>query len=126
MKLSVIIVNYNVKYFIEVCLHSVFRAAEGMDAEVIVVDNNSKDGSCAMIKAKYPQVHLIENKENLGFSRANNQGVALAKGEYILFLNPDTVMPEDFLAKDDSLYGYPSPSGKHRPPANRRPRAIRT
>lgn len=99
MKLSVIIVNYNVKYFIEVCLHSVFRAAVGMDAEVIVVDNNSKDGSCAMIRAKYPQVQLIENKENLGFSRANNQGVALAKGEYILFLNPDTVMPEDFLRR---------------------------
>lgn len=99
MKLSVIIVNYNVKYFIEVCLHSVFRAAEGIDAEVIVVDNNSKDDSCAMIRAKYPQVRLIENKENLGFSRANNQGVAIAQGEYILFLNPDTVMPEDFLRK---------------------------
>lgn len=99
MKLSVIIVNYNVKYFIEVCLHSVFRAAEGIDTEVIVVDNNSKDDSCAMIRAKYPQVRLIENKENLGFSRANNQGVAIAQGEYILFLNPDTVMPEDFLRK---------------------------
>lgn len=99
MKLSVIIVNYNVKYFIEVCLHSVFRAAEGIAAEVIVVDNNSKDDSCAMIKAMYPQVRLIENKENLGFSRANNQGVAIAQGEYILFLNPDTVMPEDFLQK---------------------------
>ncbi len=99
MKLSVIIVNYNVKYFIEVCLHSVFRAAEGIDAEVIVVDNNSKDDSCDMIRAKYPQVRLIENKENLGFSRANNQGVAIAQGEYILFLNPDTVMPEDFLQK---------------------------
>ena len=103
MKLSVIIVNYNVKYFIEVCLHSVFRAAEGIDAEVIVVDNNSKDDSCAMIRAKYPQVRLIENKDNLGFSRANNQGVDIATGEYILFLNPDTVMPEDFLRK---MIGY--------------------
>lgn len=99
MKLSVIIVNYNVKYFIEVCLHSVFRAAMGMDVEVIVVDNNSKDGSTAMIRAKYPEVKLVENKENAGFSRANNQGVAMAKGDYILFLNPDTVMPEDFLQK---------------------------
>ncbi len=99
MKLSVIIVNYNVKYFIEVCLHSVFRAAEGIAAEVIVVDNNSKDDSCEMIRAKYPQVRLIENNENLGFSRANNQGVAVATGEYLLFLNPDTVMPEDFLRK---------------------------
>lgn len=103
MKLSVIIVNYNVKYFIEVCLHSVFRAIEGIDTEVIVVDNNSKDDSCAMIRAKYPQVKLIENKDNLGFSRANNQGVEIATGQYILFLNPDTVMPEDFLRK---MIGY--------------------
>ncbi len=103
MKVSVIIVNYNVKYFIEVCLHSVFRAAEGMAVEVIVVDNNSKDDSCAMIRAKYPEVILIENKNNAGFSKANNQGVAIAKGEYILFVNPDTVMPEDFLQQ---LVGY--------------------
>lgn len=103
MKVSVIIVNYNVKYFIEVCLHSVFRAAEGMAVEVIVVDNNSKDDSCAMIRAKYPEVILIENKSNAGFSKANNQGVAIAKGEYILFVNPDTVMPEDFLQQ---LVGY--------------------
>ena len=97
MKVSVIIVNYNVKYFIEVCLHSVLRAAEGMDVEVIVVDNSSKDGSCEMIRTKYPGVILIENKDNKGFSRANNQGVEIAKGEYILFINPDTVMPEDFI-----------------------------
>lgn len=103
MKLSVIIVNYNVKYFIEVCLHSVFKATEGIDAEVIVVDNNSKDDSCAMIRDKYPNVQLVANKENLGFSKANNQGVALATGEYILFVNPDTVMPEDFLQK---MIGY--------------------
>lgn len=99
MKLSVIIVNYNVKYFLEVCLHSVLRATEGMEAEVIVVDNNSKDDSCEMVKEQYPAVKLIENKENAGFSKANNQGVAIAKGEYILFLNPDTVMPEDMLHK---------------------------
>ncbi|MCB0696903.1 MAG: glycosyltransferase, partial [Chitinophagaceae bacterium] len=103
MKLSVIIVNYNVKYFIEVCLHSVLRAAEGIDTEVIVVDNNSKDDSCAMIKSRFPQVKLVENKDNLGFSKANNQGVAMATGEYILFVNPDTVMPEDFLQK---MIGY--------------------
>lgn len=97
MKLSVIIVNYNVKYFIEVCLHAVQRALTKIEGEIIVVDNNSKDGSCDLIRNKYPNVRLIENKDNLGFSRANNQGVAIAKGEYILFLNPDTVMPEDFL-----------------------------
>ncbi len=99
MKLSVIVVNYNVKYFLEVCLHSVLRAAEGMDAEVIVVDNNSADNSCQMVRAHFPSVILIENKDNKGFSKANNQGVAVAKGEYILFLNPDTLMPENFLEK---------------------------
>ena len=99
MKLSIIIVNYNVKYFLEVCLHSVLRAAGDMDAEVIVVDNNSADSSCAMVREQFPTVTLIENKDNKGFSKANNQGVAIAKGEYILFLNPDTVMPEDFFIK---------------------------
>ena len=99
MKLSVIIVNYNVKYFLEVCLHSVWKAARGIDAEVIVIDNNSTDNSCAMVREHFPAVTLIENKDNKGFSKANNQGVAIAKGEYILFLNPDTVMPEDFFSK---------------------------
>lgn len=99
MKVSVIIVNYNVKYFLEVCLHSVMRAAKGIAAEVIVVDNNSADDSCAFIRQQFPSVVLIENKDNKGFSKANNQGVDIATGEYILFLNPDTVMPEDFLVK---------------------------
>ena len=109
MKLSVIVVNYNVKYFLEVCLHSVLRSAQGLsagallnghtDVEVIVVDNNSTDGSCTMVADRFPGIILIENKDNKGFSKANNQGVAIAKGEYILFLNPDTVMPEDFLTK---------------------------
>ena len=79
MKLSVIIVNYNVKYFLEVCLHSVIRAAKGIDIEVIVVDNNSSDDSCPFIKERYPRVVLIENKDNKGFSKANNQAVAVAK-----------------------------------------------
>jgi GT2 family glycosyltransferase len=99
MKVTVIIVNYNVKYFLEVCLHSVLRAADGLGVEVIVVDNNSVDSSCDMVREFFPSVTLIENKENTGFSRANNQGVAVARGEYILFLNPDTVMPEDFFVK---------------------------
>ena len=99
MKVSVIIVNYNVRYFLEVCLDSVLRAARGLDAEIIVVDNNSADDSLGMLEERFPQVILIANKENTGFSRANNQGVEIAKGEYILFLNPDTVMPEDFLVK---------------------------
>lgn len=99
MKISVIVVNYNVKYFLEVCLHSVLRAARGIDTEILVVDNNSTDGSCAMVSEQFPSVVLIENKDNKGFSKANNQAVAVAKGEYILFLNPDTVMPEDFFRK---------------------------
>src|ERR1700754_2715621 len=99
MKLSVIIVNYNVKYFLEVCLHSVLRATDGLAAEIIVVDNNSSDDSCAMVRRQFPSVALIENRDNKGFSKANNQAVAIARGEYILFLNPDTVMPEDFLTK---------------------------
>jgi len=99
MKISVIIVNYNVKYFLEVCLHSVLRATNRFDAEVIVVDNNSTDGSMQMVAEKFPTVIRIENKDNAGFGKANNQGVAIAKGEYILFLNPDTVMPEDFFTK---------------------------
>ena len=99
MKVSVIIVNYNVQYFLEVCLHSTFRALEKTSGEIIVVDNNSTDGSIEMVRAKFPAVTLIENKDNKGFGKANNQGVAIAKGEYILFLNPDTVLPEDFFEK---------------------------
>ncbi len=97
MKVSVIIVNYNVKYFLEVCLHSVLRACERLDAEVIVVDNNSADGSVELVAANFPTVKLIANTDNKGFSKANNQAVEIAQGEYVLFLNPDTVMPEDFL-----------------------------
>ena len=99
MKLSVIIVNYNVAYFLEQCLYSVSRAIQGIDAEVFVVDNDSKDGSCAMVREKFPLVHLIENKINSGFSTANNQAIRIAKGEYILLLNPDTVVEEDTFRK---------------------------
>lgn len=95
MKLSIVIVNYNVKYFIEQCLYSVYNALNGIEAEVFVVDNNSVDGSCAMIKEKFPQVFLIENKKNVGFSKANNQAIHISKGEYVLLLNPDTVVQED-------------------------------
>lgn len=99
MKVSVIIVNYNVKYFLEVCLHSTLRALEGISGEIFVVDNHSKDGSVELVKTHFPSVHLIENKENVGFGRANNQAVAKASGAYILFLNPDTVLPENFFRK---------------------------
>ncbi|MCK5402025.1 MAG: glycosyltransferase family 2 protein [Flavobacteriaceae bacterium] len=95
MKLSVVILNYNVRYFLELCLKSVQAAISTIDAEIIVVDNNSTDESCNMVKQLFPGVTLIENKENLGFSKGNNQGIILSKGEYICILNPDTVVAED-------------------------------
>ena len=95
MKLSVIIVNYNVEYFLEQCLNSTFKALELLSGEVFVVDNNSIDGSVDMVKEKFPQVHLIANKDNTGFSVANNQAMKIAKGEYVLLLNPDTLVEED-------------------------------
>ncbi len=93
-RLSVIIVNYNVKYFLEHCLNSVFKALQTIPSEVFVVDNQSVDGSVEMINEKFPQVNLILNKENVGFSKANNQAIRIAKGEYILLLNPDTLVGE--------------------------------
>jgi len=99
LNLSIIIVNYNVKYFLEQCLHSVNRALEGIDAEVFVVDNHSVDGSLGEIQEKFPWVRMIANKENMGFSRANNQAIRTAAGKYILLLNPDTVVVEDTFRK---------------------------
>jgi GT2 family glycosyltransferase len=98
-KLSVVIVNYNVKHFIEQCLFSVLKASENIACEIFVVDNNSVDGSVTIIKDKFPQVNLIVNKVNTGFSVANNQAIRLAKGEYVLLLNPDTVVQEDTFTK---------------------------
>ncbi|APY01520.1 glycosyltransferase family 2 protein [Lacinutrix venerupis] len=95
MQLSVIILNYNVRYFLELCLQSVEAAIKDFEAEIIVVDNNSHDDSCKMVKANFPNVKLIENKENLGFSKGNNIGVKLAKGEFVCILNPDTVVGEN-------------------------------
>lgn len=95
MKLSVIIVNYNVEHFLEQCLHSVRKACEGIESEVWVVDNASADGSLRMLREKFPEVKVIANRENVGFARANNQAIKQAGGEYILLLNPDTVVEED-------------------------------
>ncbi|CAN5428372.1 glycosyltransferase [soil metagenome] len=94
MKLSIVIVNYNVEHFLEQCLHSVRRAVKNVESEIFVVDNNSVDGSVKMVQEKFPEVILIANKENLGFSKANNQAMRIAKGKYILLLNPDTVVEE--------------------------------
>jgi len=99
MKLSIIIVNYNVKHFLEQCLHSVYASVISEDYEVFVVDNNSVDGSCAMVKHKFPKVKLIENKENVGFAKANNQAIRIASGKYILLLNPDTLVEENSFDK---------------------------
>ena len=99
MKLSVIIVNYNVKYFLEQCLHSVRKAVRNVDSEVFVVDNNSVDGSVEMVREKFPEVKLIANKENTGFSKANNQAIEQSKGEYVLLLNPDTLVEDDTFTK---------------------------
>ncbi len=99
MELSVIIVNYNVKHFLEQCLHSVLKATKNIPAEIFVVDNNSADGSRQLVMEKFPGVHFIGNKVNVGFSKANNQAIREAKGKYILLLNPDTVVEEDTFSK---------------------------
>ena len=99
MKLSVVILNYNVRYFLELCLKSIQAATKHLEAEIIVVDNNSTDDSCKMVKTMFPKVKLIENKENVGFSKGNNIGVYQAIGEYVCILNPDTVVAEDTFEK---------------------------
>ena len=99
MKLSIVIVNYNVEFFLEQCLYSVRRSLQGIEGEVFVVDNNSVDGSLKMLAKKFPEVKVIANKENVGFSRANNQAIRISTGEYVLLLNPDTVVEDDTFAK---------------------------
>lgn len=93
--LSVVIVSYNVAGFLDHCLDSVIRAGNGLSLEVIVVDNSSTDNTVEMVREKYPRVTLIENAQNVGYSRANNQGIELGRGRYILLLNPDTIVPHN-------------------------------
>jgi N-acetylglucosaminyl-diphospho-decaprenol L-rhamnosyltransferase len=95
MVVSVLIVNYRVRYFLELCLHSLQRTLTGLDAEIIVVDNNSGDDGIAALRPLFPDVIFLENSENEGFAKANNRAFGRARGEYILFLNPDTIVPED-------------------------------
>ena len=99
MKLSVIIVNYNVSAFLEQALASAVKAMRGIEGEIFVVDNHSVDNSVAMVKERFPQVKLIENTENVGFARANNQAIRISTGEYVLLLNPDTLVEEDTFEK---------------------------
>ncbi len=111
-RISIIVVSYNVTEFLELCLDSVYRAIRGMNAEVIVVDNTSSDNSVTMVRELFPEAVVIANTVNLGFSKANNQGLAIAQGEYIHFLNPDAVLPEDFYQKSLSFMdSHPSVGG---------------
>ncbi len=99
MDLSIIIVNYNVKEFLQNLLTSLFKAVANLTSEIIIVDNGSDDGSVEMLRDKFPQITLIANKENLGFSKANNLGLKIAKGKFLLLLNPDTIVQEDTFEK---------------------------
>ena len=112
MLLSIVIVNYNVKYFLEQCLESVYNSnlalheapGEELQLEVFVVDNASVDGSVEMVREKYPQVHLIANQANVGFARANNQALRQCRGDLMLLLNPDTVVEHDTFSKCADFY----------------------
>jgi len=97
--LSIIIVSYNVKEYLEKALISIYEASEGINKEIFVVDNNSYDGSCGMIKEKFRNVILIENSQNIGFSKANNIALKRSSGRYILLINPDTIVSGDTLLK---------------------------
>jgi GT2 family glycosyltransferase len=112
MILSVIIVNYRVPYFLELCLRSVRKSLQNLEAEIIVVDNHSADGSLDFLRPLFPEVTWMVNTENIGFARANNQALRQATGDYILFLNPDTVVPEDFARKClGFIQSLPHPGG---------------
>jgi N-acetylglucosaminyl-diphospho-decaprenol L-rhamnosyltransferase len=102
MILSVVIVSYNVKFFLEQCLSSLKKAIDGISpggslTEVFVIDNASSDGSLDFLCSLFPAFHFIQNAENVGYAKANNQGLAFCNGEFILFLNPDTILAEDSL-----------------------------
>ena len=111
-RLSVIIVNYNVEYFLAQCLYSVRKAAQYADIETIVVDNNSSDGSVEMTQRLFPEVTVIANKDNRGFSKANNQAIEISQSDYVLLLNPDTLVEEDTFAKCiDFMDSHPNSGG---------------
>jgi N-acetylglucosaminyl-diphospho-decaprenol L-rhamnosyltransferase len=113
MDISVIIVNYRVPYFLELCLHSVTKALKGLDAEIIVVDNDSGDGGVDWLGPLFPDIKWIVNTENTGFARANNQALRQSTGDNLLFLNPDTIVPEDFAKRCLNFFlssDHPDPS----------------
>lgn len=104
MELSIIVVNYNVRFFLQVCLESLQAASAHIDSEIIVVDNASSDGSVDMIRTHFPSVVLIPNSENMGFGRACNTALAQASGRYVLFINPDTLVGESLLSDAISVF----------------------
>ena len=112
MKLSVVIVSYNVRHFLEGCLQSVEKAAEGIGCEVFVVDNASSDDTMTVLPARFPWVRFSANDENLGFARANNMAIRQSAGEYVLLLNPDTVIAPDTLSQAlDFMDAHPRAGG---------------
>ncbi len=111
MILSIIIVNYNVKHFLNQCLKSIQQAKNTLEIEVYVVDNNSVDNSVDMVKKEFPDVNLIENKKNVGFAKANNQAIKLSKGKYILLLNPDTIIQENTLTETIAFFNKNTQAG---------------
>ena len=104
MDVSIIIVNYNVKEFLQNLLHSIDKSISRISKEIIVVDNSSDDGSAELIRAKFPKVNLIENKSNVGFGRANNQALEIAQGKFLLLINPDAIVSEDTIQKMISFF----------------------
>ncbi|MGI6224144.1 MAG: glycosyltransferase family 2 protein [Prevotella sp.] len=112
MKLSVVIVSYNVRYYLEQCIASLNRAARGIETEVWVVDNHSSDDSVDLIRQRFPDVHVVAQSQNLGFARANNIAIRKATGQYVLLLNPDTIVAEDTLrAVVDFMDQHPKAGG---------------
>ena len=99
MKLSVVIVNYNVKYYLEQCLYTVVKATNGIEREIFVFDNHSSDGSVEYLKLRYPLVNFISSNHNLGFAKGNNAAIRQSTGEYVLLLNPDTFVGEDVITE---------------------------
>jgi GT2 family glycosyltransferase len=98
-ELSVIIVSFNVKDYLKQCLHTVIRASENINCQIFVVDNNSDDETCSMVEKEFPDVRLLKNRINSGFSASCNQAIKVAEGRFILLLNPDTLIEEDTLIK---------------------------
>ena len=103
MELSIVIVNYHHSHMLADCLESVYRTITKTRFEIIIVDNSSKDDGLELILKRYPETRFINNRENVGFARANNQGVKIASGDFLLFLNPDTIMTEGAI---ESMLGY--------------------